>query len=112
MLDAIRGARQKADTIGSRLAYVTIWRVEAVIALAERRWDDALQALESLLALTREMPYPYAEAKALSVYGQLHRERGEPETARKRFAQALAIFNRLGERFYAERIERDLAALA
>jgi tetratricopeptide (TPR) repeat protein len=105
-------ARQKADTIGSRLAYVTIWRVEAVIALAERRWDDALQALESLLALTREMPYPYAEAKALSVYGQLHRERGEPETARKRFAQALAIFNRLGERFYAERIERDLAALA
>jgi tetratricopeptide (TPR) repeat protein len=109
--DILAEACQRADMLKSRLAYVTIWRIEAIIALAERRWDDAIQALESTLALTREMPYPYAEAKALYIYGQLHRERGESTSARHCFDAALEILNRLGERFYAERIERELATL-
>jgi len=100
-------ARQRADMHRSRLAYVTIRHVEAIIAVAERRWDDAIQALESELALTHETPYPYA--KALYIYGQLHRERGEPESTHQYFAQALAILHRLGERLYAERIEHELA---
>lgn len=107
--DMLAEARQRADTLGSRLAYVTIWRVEAIIALREGRWEDGLRTLDALLALTREAPYPYAEAKALYTCGLLHCERGEPDQARARFEQALAILNRLGERFYAERIEHDLA---
>jgi tetratricopeptide (TPR) repeat protein/transcriptional regulator with XRE-family HTH domain len=106
---ALGEARQQADKLHARIAYVTIWRVEAIFALADRRWDDAIQALDSLVALAREMPYPYAEAKALHTFGQLHRECGEADQARAHFEQALAILNHLGERFYAERIERDLA---
>ncbi|HEY7342034.1 MAG TPA: AAA family ATPase [Ktedonobacterales bacterium] len=105
--DTLAAARQRADTLRSRLAYATIWRVEAIIALGEGRWEDGTRALDALLALTREMPY--AEAKALYTYGLLHHQRGEPDMARAHYEQALAILNLLGERFYAERIERDLA---
>lgn len=114
--DTLAAARHHADTLRSRLVYVTIWRVEAIIAHGEGRWEDGTRALDALLALAREMPYPYAEAKypyaeakALYTYGLLHRARSEPVEARAYFEQALAILNRLGERFYAERIERDLA---
>jgi Tfp pilus assembly protein PilF len=84
-------------------------RVRAMLAMRQQRWDAAEGSLSEALAVARAMPYPYAEAKALYGYGQLHRERGEPESARQCFEHALAILNRLGERFYAERIERDLA---
>jgi tetratricopeptide (TPR) repeat protein/transcriptional regulator with XRE-family HTH domain len=110
--DALAKAHQLAERLDAQLAYVTIWRVEAIIALTDRRWDDAAQALESLLALTRAMPAPYAEAKALYRAGQFSRERGDLAQAREHFEQALAILNRLGERLYAEWVARELAALA
>jgi hypothetical protein len=83
-----------------------------LLALRHERWGDVAAALEESLALCRAMPYPYAEAKALSVYGQLYAARGEPERAREQYQAARAILSRLGERLYAERIERALAALA
>jgi hypothetical protein len=54
------------------------------------------------------MPYPYAEAKALWVYGQLEMERGDPRAAREHFTAALAICDQLGEGLYRPRIEQDL----
>ena len=62
-------------------------------------------------ALARGMPYPYAEARLLHVYGLLHAEQGEPEPARERQEAALAIFRRLGARKDIERVEQDIAAL-
>lgn len=58
----------------------------------------------------RAMPYPYAEARALYIYGQLHQARGEREAASARYAAALTILNRLGERLLAAQIERTLAS--
>jgi hypothetical protein len=57
------------------------------------------------------MPYPYAELKALWVYGRLEAARGDSAAARKRFEAALAICDRLGEGMYRAPIERDLLAL-
>ncbi len=68
-------------------------------------------ALREAIQVAREVLYPYAEAKARYVYGQLHAAKGEPELAREQFEAALAICGRLGERLYAVRIERALAAL-
>ncbi len=70
-----------------------------------------MDALDEALALARAMPYPYAEAKALYVYGLLHATRGEQRQARARLEEALALLARLGERMYAERAEQALAAL-
>jgi hypothetical protein len=57
------------------------------------------------------MLYPYAEARLLHVYGEMHARKGEPEPARERLEAALAIFRRLGARKDVERVEQVLSAL-
>jgi hypothetical protein len=57
------------------------------------------------------MPYPYAEARLLQVSSRVHAERGEPEPARERLEEALAILRRLGARKDIERTEQLLATL-
>ena len=58
------------------------------------------------------MPYPYAKAKALSTYGDLLVARVQPEQAREQYEAALGILHRLGERPYAERIERAMEKMS
>jgi sugar phosphate isomerase/epimerase len=112
--ETLAAAERRAEALGVRLAYTTIWRIAARLALSEGRWDEGLRALEQAVTLAQAMPYPYAEAQARYVAGLLHRARGEPGdagAARQAFTDALALLTRLGERFYAERVERDLAQL-
>ncbi len=95
-----------------RPALADALRIQALLGIRQHYWGEAQNALEEALALCREMPYPYAEAKALYVYGLLHQARGEPAPARERLEAALVILNRLGERLYAEHVERVLAVSA
>jgi transcriptional regulator with XRE-family HTH domain/tetratricopeptide (TPR) repeat protein len=90
------------------LGLVDALRVKGLLAARQRRWADARAVLDETIAMCRTMPYPYAELKALYVYGQLEAARGDPGAARERFEQALAICNRLGEGLYRPHIERDL----
>jgi tetratricopeptide (TPR) repeat protein len=87
-------------------------RVLAMVRLRQARWEDACALLEEAIKLCRAMPYPYAEAKALYVYGQLHAARGEPRQAREHYEAALVICERLGEGLYRPHIQRALAGLA
>jgi tetratricopeptide (TPR) repeat protein/transcriptional regulator with XRE-family HTH domain len=87
-------------------------RVQARLERQRERWAKAEAALDEALTLCRSMPYPYAEAKALYAYGQLHRQQGELQQAREHFEAARAICARLGERLYAEQIEHAMAGLA
>lgn len=110
--EALDRARQLTESRQRRVTPVDLLRIEALFALRHGRREETRQALEEALALARAMPYPYAEAKALSAYGQFHEAQGQRALARERYEQALAICCRLGERLYAERIERTLAGLA
>jgi tetratricopeptide (TPR) repeat protein/transcriptional regulator with XRE-family HTH domain len=83
-------------------------RVHAMALTRQKRWRAAATAFEEDIELAHGMSYPYGEAKALYCYGQLHRDMREPELARKRLEAALDILHRLGERLYAEHIERAL----
>jgi hypothetical protein len=65
-----------------------------------------------VITLAQAMPYPYAELKALLVYGQLEVTRGDLAAAQERFEQALAICDRLGEGLYRPRIEQDLELIS
>jgi hypothetical protein len=94
-----------------KLWLVDALRIEALLAIKQRRWQEAAALLDEALAMCRAMPYPYAEAKALSVYGQLHEAKGEPVQAREKYVAALAICARLGEGLYRPHIERALDAL-
>ncbi len=86
-------------------------RVFAMVRIRQHRWEEAGTLLDEAIELCHGMPYPYAEAKALYVYGQLHVAKGEPEQAREQYQAALAICDRLCEGLYRPYIERALAAL-
>jgi tetratricopeptide (TPR) repeat protein len=96
---------------GERLTLVDLLRVRALLRLRQARWQETVDTLEESLALCRAMPYPYAEAKALSVYGQLSAATGEVTRAREQYATALAIYAALDEGLYRRHIERALADL-
>jgi predicted ATPase/DNA-binding XRE family transcriptional regulator len=92
-------------------ALVNALRVQAQMLIEQDQWQEAAAVLEEALTLAQAMPYPHAEAKALSVYGRLHQRRGEPALARERWQAGLAICQRLGERLYAQQMEEALARL-
>ena len=87
-------------------------RIQALLDLRQGRWQEAEAALDEALALTRSMPYPYAEAKTLYVYGDLHAAQGNVERGRDHYEAALAILGRLGERLYAEQVEQALGKVS
>jgi tetratricopeptide (TPR) repeat protein len=82
-------------------------RVRGLLAARQRRWEVAVAALDEAVAVAHAMPFPYAEAKALWVYGQLEVAGGDPVAAHNHFEQALSICDRLGEGLYRPRIEQD-----
>jgi tetratricopeptide (TPR) repeat protein len=104
---AVRRARAQSQ----RLTLVDALRVQALVAIRQHQWVEAEQAMEEGIILAHNMPYPYAEARLLHVYGRMHLQRGEREPARERLEAALAIFRRLGARKDAERVEHALADL-
>jgi tetratricopeptide (TPR) repeat protein len=110
--DALREALARARREHHQLALLDTLCVQALLAIRSEQWDEAVSALEEALNLARSMPYPYAEAKALSTYGDLLVARGQPEQARDQYEAALMILRSLGERTYSERIERALAETA
>jgi len=99
----------RAQAEGNRVALVDALRVQAIVSIRQRHWEEAERFLEEGLARARGMPYPYAEGRLLYVYGLLHIERDEPGPARERLEAALALFRRLGARQDIKRVERDLA---
>ena len=89
-----------------------VLRGQALLAARQGRWAEAHQAAEEGLHIARTLPIPYSEALLLEVGGQIHAHQGEPEQARERLQEALAIFRRLGARKDAERTEQSLERLA
>jgi tetratricopeptide (TPR) repeat protein/transcriptional regulator with XRE-family HTH domain len=102
---------RRARAQPNQRALVGALRVQALILTQQAAWAAAEQALEEGLELTRGMPYPYAEARLLHVYGAMHQAEGKPGQARERLEEALAIFRRLGAHKDAERVAQAMADL-
>jgi tetratricopeptide (TPR) repeat protein len=109
--DVVGQALRRTRPEEMRLVLVEALRVEGMIAIRQKRWAAAGHSLEEGLALARSMPYPYAEARLLHVYGCLHIQKGEPEAARERLAAARALFLRLGARTDVARAQQALSML-
>jgi predicted negative regulator of RcsB-dependent stress response len=110
--DLIEPVVADARAQGIRVRLADALRILALVQLRRGQHGAAVAALEEACAQARSIPYPWAEAKALSVYGHVHAAKGEPEQAREKYEQALAIFEQLGEGLYRPHIEAALAALA
>jgi tetratricopeptide (TPR) repeat protein/transcriptional regulator with XRE-family HTH domain len=109
--ELLHAAIERAAEQRHHLALVDLLRMRALAAVRARGLDDASTLLDEVIELCRAMPYPYAEAKALYVYGQLHEARDELVQARETYRAALVICDQLGEGLYRPHIERALAAL-
>ena len=83
----------------------------AVGRLRRGRWEEAARSLAEGLALAREMPHPYAEARLLHLDGLLHVQQGEPGAARERLEAARDIFKGLGARMDTERTQEALTSI-
>ena len=93
------------------LVLVDALRVRAMLAMRRGQWEEAQRALDEALSRSSETPYPYAEAKALYVYGLLDATMDRPAQAREHHTQAMAILDQLGERMYAPHVAQALEAL-
>jgi class 3 adenylate cyclase/tetratricopeptide (TPR) repeat protein len=102
-------ARARAERI--RLALVEALRARALRCLARTDLREAATAAEEALALARSMGYPYGEAKALYVCGQVYQRQGKSKRAREALTTAHLLLERLRERQYAPRVEHLLVAL-
>ncbi|HEY7343507.1 MAG TPA: AAA family ATPase [Ktedonobacterales bacterium] len=94
-----------------RLAEVDALRVRVIQATRRGEFAAAEQALADGLRLSRELPYPYAEAKLLYVGGLAARASGDHLLARERLLQARVGLQALGEGLYLPHVERVLASL-
>jgi tetratricopeptide (TPR) repeat protein len=83
-------------------------RLQGMILSQQHRWEEADRVFAEAVSLARAMPYPYAEGRSLYECGLLRIQRGEPEQARERLKEALAIFSQLGARPSVERTEHAL----
>src|SRR5690606_37962197 len=77
--EASDAAREQARTSRSRATLPTLLLAEARLAVCERRWDDAVAALEQGVAIAQEIEFPYDEALLLQEHGRMLAARGEPE---------------------------------
>lgn len=91
---AVRWARERHNLLG----LADLLPVQALVLIERQQWSEVRDALEEGLRLARPMPYPYAEARLLSVYGILHHRLGERAQAEDKLLHALRIFQRLGAR--------------
>jgi tetratricopeptide (TPR) repeat protein/DNA-binding XRE family transcriptional regulator len=110
--DLAEAAVRRARALGSPLMLADALRAQALVAIRQRRWAAAQRVLDEGLVAARSVPYPYAEARLLHAYGQMHADQAESQLARARLEAAGAIFRRLGARKDVERTEHFLATLA
>jgi tetratricopeptide (TPR) repeat protein len=92
-----------------------LYLVEALIAQGEvfipqGRLSDATASLEEALALARDMPNLYAEARALYQLGRATKTEGGMHAACDHLDEALALFRRLGASRDVERSEEAIRA--
>ena len=86
-------------------------RIAALVDLRIGPRQAAAVYLKEAIARSQAMPYPYAEAKALCVFGLLHQESGDAAQSRGCLEAARALCDRLGEGLYRPDIEQALAEL-
>jgi tetratricopeptide (TPR) repeat protein len=80
------------------------------MVLAREGHDDLAQAAyQEGLDRARAMPFPYGQARLLHAYGLLDRQQRDHAAAHAKFAQALAILERLGADKDADRLHRAIA---
>ncbi|MGI8967959.1 MAG: tetratricopeptide repeat protein [Chloroflexota bacterium] len=105
-------AVEQAIRRNHELALVDLLRARGLVLRRQGLREDAGHAFEASVTLARQMPYPYAEARALHVWGEMLITDGAKQEGLTRLGEALTIFQRLGARLDSEETEQAMTALS
>ena len=112
-LQLARGYLEKYELHGRRLGspwtLAAAARCRGLLAAAEGDLATAFTAFERALVELEEHPYPFERARTLLSLGLVQRKAKQKRTARDTLERALAIFEELGARLWAEKARGELA---
>ena len=104
--------QQSADRLGSPWAVAAAARSRGLVAGARGDADTAFAAFDSALAVARERSFPLESARTLLSLGTVRRQAQQKKAAREALEQALAIFEELGARLWAEKARSELKRIS
>src|SRR5262249_39679149 len=96
-----------ARRLGSPWAEATVCRCRGLLAAAEGDFDASFVAFEQALAHLEARPFPLERGRILLSLGIVRRHAQQRKAAREALAQALAVFDELGARLWAERARAE-----
>jgi DNA-binding CsgD family transcriptional regulator len=99
---------EHGERTGHRWSLATGARVGAMVAAARGDLGGALAAAEQSLERHERLPMPFERARTLLVKGVLERRVRRRGQAKESFEEALASFEHLGARLWAERARGEL----
>ena len=99
-----------AERLGSPFARAGAARCRGLILAADDDASDALSAFERSLA--DAAPFPLERGRTLLCLGMVQRRAQQRRVARETLEQALAIFEELGARLWAERARAELRRIS
>ena len=97
---------------GSPWAVAVAARCRGLLAAAEDDLAAALAAFERSLAELEGLPYPFERGRTLLCLGTVRRQAQQRKAAREALEEALAIFEELGARLWAEKARAELARIS
>ena len=98
-----------ARRMGAWVQGIRALEVHGMVLARDGHDDLARAAYQEGLDRARAMPFPYGQARLLHAYGLLDRQQQDRGAAHAKFAQALAIFERLGADNAADRLRQAIA---
>jgi DNA-binding CsgD family transcriptional regulator len=101
---------RNAERLGSLQAQVGAARCRGLLLAAESEMSGALASFERSLAGAG--PFPLERGRTLLCLGTVRRQAQQKKAAREALEQALAIFEELGARLWAERARAELRRIS
>ena len=98
--------------LGTALALEGARRCRGLLTAAEGDLDSALKVFEGALSENPEPPWPFERARTLLCLGTVRRQAQQKKAARETLEQALAIFEELGARLWAEKARAELRRIS
>ena len=101
-----------ARKLGSPWAMAAAARCRGLLAAGDGDLDGALEAFERALAELDRQPNPLERGRTLLCLGVVRRQARQKKAARETLEQALAIFEELGARLWAEKARGELKRIS
>ncbi len=108
LLDALE---RQAAQLDRASALAAAGRCRGLLAAARGDLDGALASLQKALAEHERVSMPFEQARTLLALGATRRRARMKRPAREALEQALAIFEELGARLWAEKARAELARI-